>query len=232
MKRFWREVATSGEGPFGVLLDGRAVRTPAKAPLILPGRALAEAVAAEWAAVADRVTPEAMPMTGLANAAIDLISGDVPGHAARLAAYAGSDLICYRAEGPDALVARQAAAWDPLLDWAKARLGVDFVVAGGVMPVHQPADATVRVTEAFQALGPFGLAAISHLVPISGSALIVLALVEDAIAADGAFAAASVDEQWSEEKWGVDDEARAALAARAAAFAAAHRFLVLARTDG
>jgi chaperone required for assembly of F1-ATPase len=232
MKRFWREVSVSGAGPFGVMLDGRAVRTPGKAMLELPSRALADAVAGEWAAVEGTVKPEAMPMTGLANAAIDLIAADRAGHAARLAAYAGSDLVCYRAEGPDGLVMRQAAAWDPVVDWARARLDLPFVVTEGLMPVAQPAGAVERVAAALAGLDAFGIAACAQLVPISGSALLVLALLEGVMDAENAFAAASVDEAWSEERWGQDDEATAMLQKRAEAFLAAHRFLVLARADG
>lgn len=232
MKRFWREVSVSGAGPLGIMLDGRAVRTPAKAMLEVRSRALADAVAGEWAAVEGTVKPDAMPMTGLANAAIDLIAADVTGHAARLAAYAGSDLVCYRAEGPEGLVARQAAAWDPIVDWASARLDVQFVVTAGLMPVAQPEGTVARMAAALAGLDAFGIAACAHLVPISGSALLALALVEGAIDADAAFAAASVDETWSEEHWGQDDEATAMLAQRRAAFGAAHRFLVLARADG
>ncbi len=232
MKRFWRDVAVSGDGPFGVMLDGRPVRTPAKAMLAVPTRALADAVAGEWAAVEGTVKPDAMPMTGLANAAIDLINADVAGHAARLAAYAGSDLVCYRAEGPEGLVARQAAAWDPIVDWARARFDRGFVVTAGLMPVAQPAGTVERAAAALAGLDAFGIAACAHLVPISGSALLVLALVEGVIDVEAAFAAASVDEIWSEERWGQDDEATAMLAARGEAFRSAHRFLVLARADG
>lgn len=232
MKRFWRDVAVVGAGPFGLTLDGRAVKTPARAALAVPSRALAQALAAEWDAVVDVVKPDAMPMTGLANAAVDLIAGDRAGHAARLAAYAASDLVCYRADGPDGLVAWQAAAWDPIIDWAGARFGLGFVVTAGIMPVSQPEEADERVSKALAAMDQFSLAACAHLVPISGSALLALMLVEGGIDADSAWAAATVDERWSEARWGQDDEASATLAKRRAAFMAAHRFLVLARADG
>lgn len=232
MKRFWTDVAVTGDGPFGVALDGRAVRTPAKALLAVQSRALAEAVAGEWAAVEGKVKPEAMPMTGLANAAIDLIAGDMAGHAARLAAYAASDLVCYRAQGPDGLVARQAAAWDPVVDWARQRFGLALVVTAGLMPVDQPANTAEVVAGALTGLDAFALAACAHLIPISGSALLATALVEGVVDLDTAWAAATVDEAWSEAHWGQDDEATAMLLARGNAFAAAHRFLVLARADG
>jgi chaperone required for assembly of F1-ATPase len=230
MKRFWSEAAVVGDGPFGVALDGRAVRTPAQNPLLLPTRMLAQAIADEWNAVAGEVKPAAMPLTGLANAALDLMTVDLQGHATRLAAYAGSDLLCYRSEGPAALVVKQAAAWDRVLEWAQDRLDIGFCVTAGVLPVLQPPAAMPRVATAFAALGPFGLAACAQIVPISGSALLALALVENAIDLDTAWAAATVDEAWSAENWGADDEATAMLALKEQAFAAAHRFLVLARS--
>ncbi|MBB6228138.1 chaperone required for assembly of F1-ATPase [Polymorphobacter multimanifer] len=232
MKRFWTDVAVTGDNPFGVALDGRAVRTPARDPLLLPTRVLAEAVADEWRDVTGEVKPAAMPLTGLANAALDLMAADVDGHALRLAEYAGSDLLCYRAEGPGPLVAKQAAAWDPVLAWAQQRFDTGFVVTAGVLPVTQPPMAVPRVAATLAALGPFGLAACAQLVPLSGSALLALALVEEAVDLDTAWAAATVDEAWSAENWGEDDDATAALALKAAAFAAAHRFLVLGRGRG
>lgn len=232
MKRFWREVAVFGDGSFGVALDGRAVRTPARSPLLLPTRALAQAVAGEWDAVSGEVMSTAMPLTGLANAALDLMTADPDGHAMRLGDYAGSDLLCYRAEGPAPLVARQAAAWDPVLAWARQRFDIGFVVTTGVLPVQQPPAAVPRVAAALGALGPFGLAACAQLVPLSGSALLALALVEGVLDAEAAWAAATLDEAWSAENWGADDDAAAALGLKAAAFMAAHRFLVLARDPG
>lgn len=232
MKRFWREVTVVGDGPFGVALDGRTVQTPARAPLSVATRPLAQAIAAEWCAVEGAVKPASMPITGLANAAIDLMTIDHSGHAARLAAYAGSDLICYRANEPEALVARQAAAWDPLIAWAQARFDVAPVITAGVLPVTQPDAVVARVHAALAALGPFGLAACAQLVSISGSALLALALVDGALDVDAAWAAATIDEAWSAERWGADDDAAASLASKEAAFRAAHRFLVLERTPG
>ncbi len=231
MKRFWREVQLTGNGPWGVALDGKPVRTPARALLALPGAGLAAAVAAEWDAVADRIDPAAMPLTGLANAATDLIAADPAGHAGRLAAYAASDLLCYRAEGPEALVARQAAAFEPVLGWAEAELGISMVVTAGLMPVAQAQASLDAVHARLLAHGPFALAALAQLVPISGSALLALALAAGALDVDAAWTAATLDEAWSAENWGEDADAAAALAAREAAFRAAHRFLELVQTD-
>ncbi|RYY36816.1 MAG: ATPase, partial [Sphingomonadales bacterium] len=123
MKRFWKDVTLAERG---IALDGKPVRTPRRAALTLPSDALAEAVADEWRGVGDTVDPRAMPLTGLANAAIDIVAADPPAFAAGLAAYGESDLLCYRAELPAPLVERQAAAWDPLLDWARGRYDVHF----------------------------------------------------------------------------------------------------------
>jgi chaperone required for assembly of F1-ATPase len=232
MKRFWKEVRCTGNGPYGVALDGRPLRTPARAELQVPTQALAGAIAAEWQAVEDQIDPASLPLTGMANAAIDMVQNDLSGFASRLANYAGSDLVCYRAAGPDGLVNAQRTAWDPVLDWARARLDVGFVIIEGLMPIDQPAAAQPRTAGAIAALGAFGVAALAQMVPISGSALISLMLAEASIDAETAWAAATVDETYQLAHWGEDEDAVAALAEREASFRAAHRFLVLARASG
>jgi chaperone required for assembly of F1-ATPase len=224
-KRFWSEV-TVARGPEGhsVLLDGKPIRTPARAPLILPTRALADLVAAEWAAQQGAIRPETMPATRSANAAIDKVRGQQSEVAALVAAYGATDLLCYRAEGPAALVARQAAAWDPLLDWAARRYGVALAVTAGVMPAPQQPGALARLAAEVVALDPFRLTALHDLVALPGSLVIGLA------AADGAFdpaelwLAARIDEQWQIDQWGPDPEAQAATAGRELAFFQADRF--------
>ncbi|HSF96760.1 MAG TPA: ATP12 family protein, partial [Thermohalobaculum sp.] len=140
MKRFWTAVTVVPEGDgFGVRLDGRPLRTPAKAPCLMPCRALAEAVAEEWAAQGEDVRPSTMPLTRAANTAIDRVAREFDAVADAVAAYGGSDLICYRAPHPQGLVARQAEAWDPLVDWAAEALGARLLLADGVMHVAQPA---------------------------------------------------------------------------------------------
>ncbi len=205
MKRFWKDVAIDADRV--VTLDGKPVRTPGRRPLALPTDALAEAVAEEWRAVGETIDPRTMPLTGLANAAKDPIANDPAQFAARLAAYGESDLLCYRADGPPPLVERQAAAWDPLLAWARGRYDVTFAVTTGVMHVAQP-DATIaRLYEAVAAYDGFRLAGLSPVVTLTGSLVIGLALIEGEIDADAAWAAAGIDEDWSVEMWGEDWQA-------------------------
>lgn len=224
MRRFYREVAVADGA---VLLDGRPVRTPARAALRLPAPALAEAVAAEWRGQGDTVEPRSMPLTGLANAAIDRVAPDPAAFAAPIAAYAGTDLLCYRADAPAALVREQAEAWDPLLDWARARYDVAFAVTAGIVHVAQPAATVARLGEALAARDPFALAPMQPLVTITGSLVVALALAEGAIGAEAAFDAAHLDELFQARRWGEDELALAARAARRRDFLAAAGFLAL-----
>jgi chaperone required for assembly of F1-ATPase len=228
VKRFYSEAATApcADG-IALLLDGRPVKTPARNPLAVPTEPLAEAIAAEWKAQGEKIDPRAMPLTGLANAAIDRAAPDPPAFARPLAAYGGTDLLCYRAEGPGPLVRRQAELWDPLLAWARRRFDVDFEMVRGVIPRPQPALTVDRLARAVAALDPFRLAALSPLVTISGSLVVALALVEGEIGLEEAWAAATLDEAWQAEQWGQDPLAAAALDARRREFEAAWRFLTL-----
>jgi len=223
MKRFWTEVTVGPDR--AVALDGRPVRTPGRAPLALPTDALADRVADEWRAVADTVDPRAMPLTGLANAAIDRIAPDPAAFADGLARYGESDLLCYRADHPAELVARQAAAWDPPLAWAAARYDVGWTVATGILHRPQPPATLARLGSVVAALDPFRLAACSPLVTITGSLVLALALVEDAMAAGAAWDASRIDEDWQAERWGEDPLAAAALADRRRGFDAGVTFL-------
>ena len=226
MKRFYKDVAIApGQGGQAIRLDGRAVRTPARAELVLPSAALADAVAAEWREQGDRIEPRSMPMTGLANAAIDHVAPDPSRFTATLATYAETDLLCYRAESPPTLVAREAAEWDPLLAWARGRYDVAFEIATGIVHRPQPPATLARLEAAVAALDPFRLAALSPLVTITGSLVLALALVEDAITPDAAWTAAQVDEDWQAERWGEDPLAAAARANRRREFDAGVRFL-------
>lgn len=232
MKRFYKEatVDASDEG-FAILLDGRPVRTPARRPLALPGARLAGAIAAEWNAQGEKVEPRTMPLTGLANAAIDRVAADPQEFARGLAAYGESDLLCYRAEGLTTLVARQVELWDPLLAWARSRFDIELETVCGIMHRAQPERTVEQLARAVAARGPFELAALSPLVTIAGSLLIALALAEGAIGLDAAWTAATLDEAWQAEQWGEDAEAAAALEARRQDFEAAHRFMVLAQRE-
>lgn len=226
MKRFWTDVAVAREGAaWGITLDGRPVRTPGRAPLAVPSAALAEAIAEEWRAVGETIDPRAMPLTGLANAAIDLIAPDPHAFARGLAAYGESDLLYYRAAEPEALVERQQAAWDPLLDWARGRYDVHFGTVSGVMHHAQPPATVERLAEAVGAQDAFTLAALSPLVTVSGSLVLGLAVLEGTIDAERAWAAARIDDDWQAEMWGRDDLAEQAAAAHYADFAAGARFL-------
>ena len=224
MKRFYREVRTDDGA---ILLDDRPVRTPAREKLRLPTVALAEAVAAEWRVQGDTIDPRSMPMTGLANAAIDRVAPGPAAFAAPLAAYAETDLLCYRAEAPEALAGEQAASWDRLLDWARARYDVRFTVTAGIVHVAQPPAMILRLGEALGTRDAFALAAMLPLVTIGGSLVAALALAEGAVEADAAFDATHLDELWQARHWGEDALALRTREARRADFLAAARFLTL-----
>lgn len=228
MKRFWKDVATVAvEGGHDVHLDGRPVRTPGRAALTLPTPALAEAVAEEWRAVGDTLDPRAVPMTGLANAAIDRVAADPAAFAAGLAKYGESDLFCYRADHPLELQLRQQAAWDPLLGWAAQRYGAPLETATGIIHKAQPEASVAALAHAVAARSPFELAALSPLVTVTGSLVAALALLEGAAGADDIWSAVNLDEDWQVEHWGEDELARDARATRRADFDAGVRFLSL-----
>lgn len=225
-RRFYKE-ATVGErdGAFAVLLDGRPVKTPAKRDLALPTRALAEAVAAEFAAQASHIDPATMPVTRIVNSALDGVAPRLADVAADLANYAGSDLVCYRADAPEGLVAQQARHWDPVLDWSRRELGVAPVLAAGVMPVTQPAALREAVLERLRSLDELGLAAAHVMTTLTGSALLVLAYLDGTLPASAVWDAAHVDEDWQIGQWGEDAEAARRRALRRAEFDAAARVL-------
>ena len=225
MKRFWKDVTIEPDN--GIALDGKPVRTPGRAPLMLPTPQLAEAVAREWRTVGETIDPRAMPLTGLANAAIDRIAPDPAAFATGLAAYGESDLLYYRAEDPPELVARQTAAWDPLLEWARGRYDVHFETVTGVMHRAQPEATIARLGEAVAALDAFRLAGLSPVVTIAGSLVAALALIEGTATPEAIWQAAHVDEDWQAEQWGEDALAVQAQEARRAEFDAGVRFLDL-----
>lgn len=228
MKRFWKDVeALTEDDGWGVTLDGKPLRTPARAALTVPTEALALAIAEEWRAAGETFDPRAMVLSGLGNAAIDRVAPDRAAFAQGLARYAEGDLACYRAEGPRPLVERQAASWDDLLNWARRRFDVDFAVTSGLIHVAQPAATVERLSHAVAMLDSFRLAGLSPLVTIGGSLIAALAVLEKALTADQAWAAVTVDDLWQREQWGVDTEAEAALAGRKRDFLAAARFLEL-----
>ena len=228
MKRFWTNATIDPRGGgFGIALDTRSLKTPARANLVVAERALADAIALEWRACGAEIDPREMPLTGLANAAIDHVAPQRDVFAAELAKYAQGDLLCYRADHPPKLVAAQAAAWDPMLAWAQQRFVVEFVIATGIMHVPQPAATVARLGDALAPASAFQLAALSPIVTIGGSLITALAMFEQAVETDAAWDVVSLDERWQIEQWGDDHEAVAALANRRADFGAAARFLEL-----
>lgn len=207
-KRFYKEAAAIPvDGGWGVALDGRALRTPLGAPLVLPAHGLAQAVAGEWADQGDEIEPPTMPITRLSTTAIDRIAGDREAVVAELAKYAGTDLLCYRADGPAELVARQTAAWDPLLQWAEETFGARLTVTAGIIPVTQPREAVEAFQEAMLSMGNLELAALSAATAAAGSLVIALALADGYLDAEDAFALSQLDEDWQIEQWGEDTEA-------------------------
>ncbi len=227
-KRFWTAATVVNcDGGHTVHLDKRPVRTPAKAPLVVPTRALAQAIADEWLAQEGAVRPATMPFTRMANSAIDKVT---PLHAAvvaEVAGYGATDLLCYRAVGPLALVARQAADWDHLLDWAADALQAPLVVTVGVIPVEQPAASVARLTAGVAAMSPFALVALHDLTAISGSLVLGLAVAAGRLTALQAFDLSRIDEVWQAEEWGEDDEAAEIQMLKRQAMAEAGRFLAL-----
>ena len=207
-KRFWKDTNIVTEnGGFAVHLDTRPVRTPAKAPLILPTRALADLVAAEWQAQTSKPDPDTMPATRMANAAIDKVTSQFDEVCGVISAYGDSDLLCYRATSPVELTLRQAEKWDPLLDWAATNLGARLTPVMGIMPVPQEPKALTTLTDHVSALTPYQLAAFHDLVAISGSLVIGFAAAKRLHTLEELWARACLDELWQEEQWGQDEDA-------------------------
>ena len=224
-KRFWKEAGIEPtEGGYTIRLDGRAVRTPSKALLVVPTPDMATTIAAEWDAQQGEIKPDTMPYTRTANSAIDKVAVQFDDVATMLSAYGGSDHLCYRATGPEPLVARQAAAWDPLLAWAAQSLDLHLTVTAGIMHVAQPEAALARATALVAALNPFQLAAFHDLVALSGSLVLALAVIHGRLDPDTAWRLSRIDEDWQIEEWGEDEEAAELTAVKQAAFLQAARF--------
>jgi chaperone required for assembly of F1-ATPase len=232
MKRFYKEVAASAsaDGGYTVLLDGKAAKTPKRVMLTLPNLLLADAIAEEWRAQGESIDPQTMPLTRLAFAALDVVTPEREQVAQQLLKYARNDLLCYRAENPPDLVARQAHAWDPLLDWAAEIYGARLKVAFGIKHVAQPADAIAELEQAISRYDEFELAALHTATTITGSLILALALAEEEVSAHEAFAAATIDETFQAEKWGIDTEAENRRQRLLSELTAAERFLRLLET--
>jgi chaperone required for assembly of F1-ATPase len=210
-KRFYASVGIAeGEGgAFALVLDGRPVKTPARRALAAPTRPLAGILAQEWTAQADVIEPASMPLTRLANSIIDGVAEAPDRVAADIAKYLGCDLLFYRASTPEGLVARQTAAWDPLIAWARETLGARFVLAEGLAHVQQPETALTAGRLAIHTGGAdarsiWRLGALHSVTTLTGSALIALALAHGRLSVDEAWAAAHVDEDWNMQQWGED----------------------------
>jgi chaperone required for assembly of F1-ATPase len=223
-KRFYREVTVAPRGGgHAVHLDGRPLRTPNKLVLVLPTAPLAEAVAAEWSGQGEHIDPISMPLTRLANSVRDQVDGREREVRADIVKYAGSDLLCYRADGPEALVHAQAAAWDPVLDWARETIGADLAVCHGLMPVEQRAASHAAIAAEVAPLDSFRLASAHVMTTLLGSVVLMLATMTGSLAPDEAWRAAHVDEDWQIAQWGEDADAARRRESRLNEFLAAVR---------
>lgn len=219
-KRFYKEsgIAAAGGG-FAVTLDGKPIRTPSGRQVVAPTDAIANAIAAEWNAQGETIDPLTMPLTRFANSVAE-VTGRVDAVAEDVAKYLGSDLLFYRAGHPEALVAREAAHWDPVLTWAADELGAHFILSEGIVHAAQPEQAIKAARGVFPA-DSWSVAALHVVTTLTGSALLALALLHGVRDPDQVWAAAHVDEDWNAEKWGVDEEVAARRAARLVDFRAA-----------
>ncbi|WP_428697492.1 ATP12 family chaperone protein [Stappia sp.] len=225
-KRFYKDVSLGlQEGGHAVLLDGRAVKTAGRKPLVLAEEALARVVAEEWRAQGEQIDPQTMPLTRIANVAIDSVPARADEVADDVAAYAGNDLVFYRAESPQELVELQEAHWGPVIAWAEARYGGRFLLAEGIMPVTQDAGLIARIRASLQPFPVLRLTGLHVATTLCGSALLALALAEGRLSADEAWAAAFVDEDWNIRLWGTDPEATQVRALRRRDFDAAASIL-------
>jgi chaperone required for assembly of F1-ATPase len=224
-KRFHTKAGVAGtSGGFAITLDDKPVRTPSGRPMVVPTSEIADAIAAEWDAQSEFIDPLTMPVTRFANSVVDAVVDRVEAVAADIAKYFASDLLFYRAGHPEALVAREADLWDPVLFWAADTLGAHFILAEGIVHVRQP-DAAVAAARAALPDDPWSIAALHVVTTLTGSALLALALLRGALDSDQVWATAHVDEDWNMEKWGIDEEVAARRAARLVDFSAAATIL-------
>ena len=224
-RRFYKEAAMTPER--GIALDGKPLRTPKKSPLVLPTNALAEAVATEWVAQGDKIDPRTMFMTRLANTAIDRVGPERKRILAEMMDYAASDLVFYRAGHPPDLVARQAAHWNPVIEWASTALNADFKAVPGVVHRPQPPEALHAIGIVFADMNNFEIAALHNITTLTGSALMAVMLARGVLSPEAAWAATHVDEDYQIDNWGEDEEAAERRAARHKEFLACCRFLTL-----
>ncbi len=210
-KRFYETASVAAiDEWFAVQLDGKPILTPARNRLSLPTRALAELIASEWNAQEEDIDPVSMPVTRIVNTALDGVALDPQAVKEDILRFAGTDLLCYRADGPDALVLRQAESWDPVLEWAHVALNARFVLAEGIVHVTQPKETIAALGAHLAAYdSPIVLAGLHSMTTLTGSALLALATAQEEIGADEAWQAAHVDEDWNADQWGSDSQAQA-----------------------
>ena len=231
-KRFYTSVGVGeADGGYTVTLDGKPIKTPSGRMVVIPSRALAEMIAAEWNAQGEFIEPLTMPLTRFSNSVVQGVVDQSEAVRDDIAKYFASDLLFYRAGHPEGLVAREAEHWDPILFWAKDALGAHFILAEGVMHVRQP-DAAIAAARGALPADPWMIAALHVITGLTGSALLALALFHGVIEAQQVWAAAYVDEDWNAEKWGVDDEVAARKAAKLVDFNAVAAALKELRQDG
>src|SRR5258707_657126 len=224
-KRFYANAGVvESPGGLAITLDDKPVRTPSGRALVAPTPEIGDAIGAEWDAQKEIIDPLTMPMTRLANSVVDAVVDRVEAVTEDVAKYLGSDLLFYRAGHPEALVAREAALWDPVLFWAADALGAHFMLAEGIVHVRQP-DAAIEAARATLPADPWSVAALHVVTTLTGSALLALALLHGVMDQDQVWTAAHVDEDWNIEKWGVDEEVAARRAARLIDFRAAAHIL-------
>jgi chaperone required for assembly of F1-ATPase len=228
--RFYENVEVSEkDAGFALELDAKPVRTPIKNMLNMPTRALAEAVAEEWRAQTDHIDPDTMPLTRLSNTAIDRVAPRRNQIIDEISEYAGSDFLCYRAAEPHELVARYVEHWDPLLAWAAAEIGANFITVTGIVHQQQPDAALSAFRHAAESHDDFVLTGLHNVMTLTGSAVLALALAQERLEPDEAWSLAHVDEDWQIELWGQDEEARERRALRQAEFDATHKFIQFAK---
>jgi chaperone required for assembly of F1-ATPase len=224
-KRFYKEVGVAEtDGGFAVTLDGKPIKTPSGKTVVVPKRAIADTIAAEWSAQGETIDPLTMPMTRFANSVVQSVVERAELVAADVEKYLGSDLLFYRAGHPEALVAKEAAHWDPIVFWAADALGAHFMLAEGINHMRQP-DAAIAAARAAFPADPWSIAALHVVTTLTGSALLALALSHGVREPADIWAAAHVDEDFNIEQWGLDEEVAARRAARAIDFEAATRIL-------
>ncbi|RED17847.1 ATP12 family chaperone protein [Pontivivens insulae] len=229
-KRFWKQAdVAKAEGGWTVTLDGRNVRTPGKQLLIVPSHALAQRIAAEWHAQDEKINPLSMPFTRSANSAIEKVAPQRDDVIEMLASYGETDLLCYRADYPDSLIARQAAAWDPMLDWAADTYDARLLPVAGLIPQPQPAQSLANLKAQLAQFDDYELTALHDLVTLSGSLVLGLAVAAGRIDAASAWPVAELDALFQQEQWGEDEEAVAERAIKEAAFRHAETLLHLIR---